>query len=139
MKKPTLKKFQEVAKAQGGNKSKIALVLGVDRWTVHEWCKTDPEFNDAILNCRGNAFDQVLESAVAAAAGIPKKNRKGEITGWKSYPDAQLAKYLLSTIGKTEGFGESIDITSGGAPIVPTKITSRKQAVDFLDNLEKEY
>lgn len=139
MKKPTIIKFREIAERHGGNLTKIAEEIGVQRWTVYSWCKADVEYQQAIKDQRGKAFDDIYRSAVQIAKGIPKLNRKGEIVGWKSYPDSQLAKYLLSTLGREEGFGESIDITSGGAPIVPTKITSRKQAVDFLDNLEKEY
>lgn len=139
MKKPTLKQFKEMAERHGGNMTKIAEEAGVMRSTVHNWCNADVEFKQVIKDQRGKAFDEVYRSAVQIAKGIPKLNRKGEIVGWKSYPDSQLAKYLLSTLGREEGFGESIDITSGGSPIVPTKITSRKQAVEFLDNLEKEY
>lgn len=139
MKKPTISRFREAAERHGGNQTKIAEELGVMRCTVREWCKADPEFDAAIKDQRGKAFDDVYKSAVQLAAGIPKRNRKGEIVGWKSYPEPTIVKYLLSTLGKDEGFGETVDITSGGAPIIPTKITSRKKAKEYFDSIEKEY
>ena len=139
MKKPTLQKFKELSERHGGNQTKIAEEMGVDRLTVRSWCRNDPEFDDVIKNQRAKSFDEIYKSAVQLAKGIPKRNRKGEIIGWKSYPEPTIVKYLLSTLGKEEGFGESVDITSGGAPIIPTKITSRKKAKEHFENLEKDY
>lgn len=110
MKKPTIKRFREVSERHGGNQTKIAEELGVMRSTVREWCKTDPEFDAAIKEQRGKAFDEVYKSAVQLASGIPKKNRKGEVIGWKERPDPTLSKYLMSTLGRDEGFVETTKI-----------------------------
>ncbi len=104
MKKPTLKRFKELAMKHGGNKTKIAAELGVGRLAVHEWCKSDADFAAAITEQRGEAFDKVLQSSVLLATGIPKM-RKGKVVGWVEKPDPKIAIYLLSTLGKEEDFG----------------------------------
>ena len=56
------------------------------------------------------AFDEVYKSAVQLAAGIPRRNKKGDVIGWKERPDPTIAKYLMSTLGKDEGFVETTKV-----------------------------
>ena len=107
--KPKLHRFEEVAKKSGGNISRIADVFCVSRLTVYRWCKADVKFQAAIKEYRGRLFDQCLETAEIIANGIPKKNDDGEIIGWNERPNSWMLKYLLSTLGRFEGFGETID------------------------------
>ena len=38
--------------------------------------------------------------------GIPEKDESGNFVGWRERPDGYMIRYLLSTLGRNEGFGE---------------------------------
>ena len=66
----------------------------------------DVEFKDAISDERGALVDECLVSARVLALGIPEKDKDGYFVGWRERPDGYMIRYLLSTLGKSEGFGE---------------------------------
>ena len=47
-----------------------------------------------------------MVSARVLALGIPEKDEKGNFIGWRERPDGYMIRYLLSTLGRKEGFGE---------------------------------
>lgn len=108
-KKPNILKFREVLHKTGGNLSKVASVFNVTRKTVYDWAKADNQFKDAITDERGSLVDECLVSARVLALGIPEKDENGNFIGWRERPDGYMIRYLLSTLGREEGFGETHD------------------------------
>lgn len=134
-KKPTLKKFREACEACRGVKMKIAKAFGVARITVDEWCKNDPEFAKAVDEYKGQLLDECLNSARALAIGIPELNDRKQIVGWKEKPDGYMLRYLISTLGRREGFGDSLDVTSNGETIRQEPI--RIEVIDRRDKVQQ--
>lgn len=132
MKRPSLKKFKEVAEACGGTVGKMATALGVYRQTVYKWCAAEPEFQAIIDEYRGKLLDECLRSARVVSIGIPKLNEKNQIVGWIEKPDGYMLRYLISTLGRKEGFGEAIDVTTKGDSIKPDPIT-----IEVIDKREQ--
>ena len=78
------------------------------------WVQTDRDIDNAIRESRKKMLDNALATAQVVALGIPIKDQQDRITGWEVPPDTSMLKYLLSTLGKDEGFNNNIDITTGG-------------------------
>ena len=77
-------------------------------------------------------MDKCLETADNLANGIAlyEMGENGPVfAGWKVQPDASMLRYLLSTLGRKEGLGEAIDVTSGGERITPEPIM-----IEVIDN-----
>ena len=128
-KKPTIEEFAKVLKATDGNLTAAATVIKCDRSTIREWANNDPEFQKTIDNSRRGLLDQCIQTAKTVAMGIPLREN-GQITGWVSPPDPGMLRYFMSTLGRDEGFGDKLDITSDGKSIAPIQIeviTSRDQ------------
>ena len=106
MKRPDIEKFREVLRSSGGNITKVAAAFGVNRGTVYNWAKEDEEFRQSVKDERGLLVDECLASARMLALGIPERDSKGNFTGWLERPDGSMLCYLLSTLGRNEGFGE---------------------------------
>lgn len=130
--KPSLAKFAEVVEVCRGVISKIAEALQVDRTTIYNWCNKDPRYQAVIDNHKGKFLDECLKSGRILALGIPKLDAKKQVIGWKERPDGQMLRYFISTLGRREGFGEQIDVTSKGESIKPDPIV-----VEVIDNREK--
>ena len=117
-KKPDIETFRKVLRNSGGNLTKLAATFKVARKTVYEWAKEDSDFKDAISDERSSLVDECLVSARVLALGIPEKDENGNFVGWRDRPDGNMLRYLLSTLGRNEGFGENIDITTNGKDVV---------------------
>ena len=122
--KPSIRKFREVLRKTGGNITKAAAVFGVNRGTVYNWTKEDETFYQALKDERGLLVDECLAFARILALGIPERDDKGNFMGWLERPDGNMLRYLLSTLGKDEGLGESMDITTNGKEITLPKLTA---------------
>ena len=105
-KKPKIEDFRKILRKSGGNLTKVAAIFKVARKTIYQWAKDDVEFKDAISDERGALVDECLVSARVLALGIPEKDEKGNFIGWRERPDGYMIRYLLSTLGRKEGFGE---------------------------------
>ena len=105
-KKPNIDDFRKILRKSGGNLTKDAATFKVARKTIYQWAKEDVEFKDAISDERGALVDECLVSARVLALGIPEKDESGNFVGWRERPDGYMIRYLLSTLGKSEGFGE---------------------------------
>lgn len=118
-KKPTLKKFKQIAEKWAGVKYRIADELHVNRCTIDVWCDNDPEFAEVIQDYRRKNVDEYAQVARVLALGIPEVDPvTKKITGWKVPPDANMLKFLLSSQqGRREGFGETLDVTSNGKSV----------------------
>lgn len=111
MRKPSLDEFEDAIRKTGGNLSQTAGLLGVTRQTVHNWVREDGEFKSVVQDSRKKLFDQCLDAARIIALGVPHIDpATGHILGWKEKPDGQMLRYLLSTLGRDEGFGESVNV-----------------------------
>lgn len=136
--KPKLKRFKEIAAAYDGNVSKIADALGVQRNSVYRWMQSDSAFKEIIEEYRQRLFDRCLETAKVFANGIPRMAETPEgVTqvGWIAPPDGQTLRYLLGVLGKKDGFGESIDVTTNGESIKPETLTI--EVIDKREQVEK--
>lgn len=131
MKKPTLKRFKEALERAGGNLTNTAAALGCDRSTVWAWSKNDEAFAMAIENSRKKILDRCISTSQILAFGIPEKDEHGNVVGWRERPDAGMLRYFMSTLGRKEGFGESLDITTNGNAI-KFPIISDKDLQDFI-------
>ena len=130
-KNPTFEVFEQAAVAAKGVVSKIADALGVDRRTIYYWCEKDKRFEAIIENYKGKFLDECLRSGRILALGIPK-DKDNLKKGWIQPPDGQMLRYFISTLGRKEGYGESIDITSKGESIKPDPIV-----VEVIDSRDK--
>lgn len=116
---PDIETFREVVKKCRGNLSRVAESFGVTRTTVENWKKKSPEHTQVVQDARMKMFDNVLGTAEILALGIPDRDENGKFVGWVERPDPSIVKYILGSLGKKEGFGDSIDITTNGKDIVP--------------------
>ena len=105
-KKPNIEDFRKVVRKSGGNLTKVAATFKVARKTIYQWSSSCSEFKDAISDERGALVDECLVSARVLALGIPEKDENGNFVGWRERPDGYMIRYLLSTLGRNEGFGE---------------------------------
>ncbi len=112
-KKPSLDEFEEAIRISGGNISEAAGRLRVTRQTIHNWLKVDAEFKSVVDDSRKKMFDRCLDTARILALGVPRV-KEGKFVGWIERPDSGILRYLLQTLGKDEGFGNSLDLTSDG-------------------------
>lgn len=113
MKKPTATEFLDIVEKMGGNMTDVANAFGVSRTAVYNWINEDEEFKNIKNDSRKKLFDRCLESARYLACGIPKVEN-GQLKGWIERPDPATIRYLLSVLGRDEGFGNNIDLTSAG-------------------------
>ena len=111
MRKPNFDEFEDAIRKTGGNLTQTAGILGVTRQTIHNWIREDEMFKAAVKDSRMKLFDQCLDAARIIALGIPHIDpATGHIIGWKEKPDGQMLRYMLSTPGREEGFGESVNV-----------------------------
>ena len=120
VKKPKIKDFKRACDATKGDLTKMAVAFDVTRRTVRNWCNADAKFQEALDEYRGRSLDECLNRAKQLALGIPKiveKDGKPIIAGWIEKPDGYMLRYLIGKLGKDEGYGDSIDVTSKGESI----------------------
>lgn len=123
MKKPDFEQFKEVADACQGNLTKIAQAFNVVRQTVYNWLAEEKKFREVVNDYKMRLYDDALTAARALTVGVPKVNEKGQFVGWIERPDPNMVRYILSTLGKDEGFTERRDITSNGESLFPKVIS----------------
>lgn len=134
--KPTFKKFEKAVSKYGGNLTKVAESFGVSRTCMYKWVNDDPKFKEVVEDARMRLFDECLSTARIVAAGIPNVVN-GKIVGWDERPDSNMLRYLLGSLGKKEGFGESIDVTTGGEKIGINMF--RVLTKDEMKNFDKKF
>lgn len=120
--KPDIDVFEDVVKKCRGNLSKVSAAFNVSRTTISAWVKEDEKFKAIVNDARMRLFDDCVAVSEVVAMGIPDKDADGKLIGWRDRPDGNMLRYLMSTLGRSEGFGESLDITSGGSSIAPHKV-----------------
>ena len=86
-------------------------------------------------DARGEFLDEVISTARVVALGIPLKDDNGNFAGYQVPPDGSMLRYLLSTLGRNEGFGEHIDVTTDGKALSGITLTP-KEAQDYIKQIE---
>lgn len=133
---PPIEKFKEAMTKYRGNLSQVARVFGVSRHAVYDWMNKNPEYKAVLNDARGEFLDEVISTARVVALGIPLKDDKGNFAGYQVPPDGSMLRYLLSTLGRTEGFGEHIDVTTDGKALSGITLTP-EQARDYIRQIEE--
>ena len=131
MTKPSLKTFEAAMTKCGGNLSKVADSFKTSRTQVYRWVNSDKSFKEIVTDARMRLFDECLSTARVVSVGIPDI-QNGKMVGWIEKPDSGMLRYLIGCLGRNEGFGESVDITTGGE-----KVGLRFQLVASKDELVK--
>lgn len=131
---PTLEKFSKLAKELLGNKTAIAEQLGVSFNTLHKWCEENSDFAEAISHQTEKRLDSYLDRAHLLAMGIPEKEN-GIIVGWKVPPDAPTLRFMIEKYGVRRGFGDKLDITTGGETI---NTGFKIEIIDKREDVKKE-
>lgn len=120
----------------GGNVSAVARAFGVRRCTVYEWLQS-PEYKQVLDDARGSFLDEALTSARILVRGIPEI-QNGKQIGWITPPDSGMTRYILGTLGRNEGFGERIDVTTNGESLKNQSMTPN-EAKAFIAQIEKDF
>lgn len=139
--KPKLAKFREAAEKYGGNITKIAKAFNVSRTQVYNWVNNYGEYKTVIEDSRGSLFDDCLSTARVLALGIPDV-RDGKVVGWIERPDSFMVRYLLGTLGRKDGFGDSIDITTNGKDVNGVnmfRVLTPEEIRNFNNHFNEEY
>lgn len=137
--KPDLQTFREAVIKYNGNISKVAEAFGVWRSAVYTWMCDDEQFQAVVDDARMKMFDRCLATADIVANGIPDI-QNGKVVGWVERPDGNMLRYLLGTLGKKEGFGESIDITTNGKDINSLfRVLTKDELATADEQFEKDY
>lgn len=111
-KKPSLDEFVDFLRKTGGNLTQTAGIMGVSRQTIHRWMREDEEFKAAVQNERKALFDKCLDVSSIVALGVPILDpQTGAFMGWRERPDGNMLRYLMSTLGRDEGFGEQTTVS----------------------------
>ncbi len=55
-------------------------------------------------------LDDAVMTCNIVALGIPIKEPQGCVVGWEWPPDSSMLRYLMSTLGKDEDFGEDVTL-----------------------------
>lgn len=136
--KPKINKFRKAVEQYGGNLTKVAKSLKVSRSQVYNWINEDPEFKTIVDDTRLELFDVCITSARVLAAGIPDI-QGGKMVGWIERPDSGMVRYILGTLGRKEGFGENIDITTNGKDIPGNPNLFRVLTPEDIRNFDKHF
>lgn len=138
--KPTFKQFEKAISKYGGNLTKVAESFRVSRTCMYKWVNDDPKFKEAVDDARMRLFDECLSTARVVAMGVPKVE-SGKMVGWNQYPDSSMLRYLMSSLGKKEGFGESVDVTTGGEKIGVNlfRVLTKEDIQNFDKKFDEDY
>ena len=110
-KKPTYDALREALAKAHGNLTNTAALLGVSRVSLWIYARDDEEFGRIIKDSRKTTLDNL-------ALGIPDIDPvTKKVVGWVEKPDGQMLRYFMSTLGRDEGFGDALDVTSKGEKI----------------------
>ena len=147
---PDIETFKKVAKRLRGHKSNMADYFGVDRHTLKKWMNENPEYEIVVNDSRMRCFDDVYDRMYLLATGIPDYKevedpdgkKRVVFNGWIERPDGQTGRYLLGTLGREEGFGEHIDVTTNGESmnrnvVCVREIKSPEDARKILDDIKR--
>lgn len=129
--KPNIEEFRRVSEALMGNISKIAYYFDVDRRSVYRWLSNEG-YREAIEDSRGAFFDECMQMARLVALGVPELDENGKFKGWKVRPDSRMLRYLISTLGKDEGFGKNIEPETNRNDLPAARVLTKSEYVEIM-------
>lgn len=141
MMKPNIEAFRTAVEKYGGNLTKVAEAFNTSRTNLYKWLKSDNDFQLVVDDARGKMFDECLSTARVLALGVAKVEG-GKVIGWEERPDGNMLRYLLGTLGKKEGFGESLDITTNGKDIAVSglfRVLTKDEVENFDEQFDQDY
>lgn len=141
MMKPDIEAFRTAVEKYGGNLTKVAEAFNTSRTNLYKWLKADENYQMVVDDARGKMFDECLSTARVLALGVANVEG-GKIVGWAEKPDGNMLRYLLGTLGKKEGFGESIDVTTNGKDIMGAnmfRVLTREEMSNFNEQFDKDF
>ena len=59
--------------------------------------------------------------------------------GWRERPDGYMIRYLLSTLGRNEGFGEVQEMEGDAASTEAPRTLTKEEAKELWNKLDNEY
>ncbi len=133
---PPIEKFKEAMTKYRGNLSQVARAFGVSRHAVYDWINKNSDYKSVLDDARGEFLDEVVATARVVALGIPLKDDNGNFAGYQVPPDGSMLRYLLSTLGRSEGFGEHIDVTTDGKALNGIALTPQ-EAREYIRKIEE--
>ena len=133
---PPIEKFKEAMTKYRGNLSQVARAFGVSRHAVYDWINKKPEYKNVLDDARGEFLDEVVATARVVALGIPLKDDAGNFAGYQIPPDPSMLRYIMSTLGRNEGFGEHIDVTTDGKAL-EARILTPQEAREYIRQIEE--
>ena len=139
--KPNIEAFRTAVEKYGGNLTKVAEAFSTSRTNLYKWLKCDDDFQMVVDDARGKMFDECLSTARVLALGVAKVEG-GKVIGWEERPDGNMLRYLLGTLGKKEGFGESLDITTNGKDIAVGglfRVLTKDEVENFDEQFDQDY
>ena len=139
--KPNIEAFRTAVEKYGGNLTKVAEAFNTSRTNLYKWLKSDNDFQMVVDDARGKMFDECLSTARVLALGVAKVEG-GKVIGWEERPDGNMLRYLLGTLGKKEGFGESLDITTNGKDIAVGglfRVLTKDEVENFDEQFDQDY
>lgn len=139
--KPKIEAFRSAVEKYGGNLTKVAEAFSTSRTNLYKWLKADEDFQMVVDDARGKMFDECLSTARVLALGVAKVEG-GKVVGWEEKPDGNMLRYLLGTLGRKEGFGESIDVTTNGKDITGGalfRVLTKDEVSRFDEQFDDEY
>lgn len=132
--KPTYEELKDALKKTRGNLTNTAKLLGISRTTLWRYGKDNPEMGDLIKESRKEKLDQFVSTAELLALGIPDIDPDTKkVVGWIEKPDGLMLRYFMSTLGRDEGFGDNIDVTTNGKDInnvLQVEVIDKRSDVD---------
>lgn len=135
--KPTYEELKDALKKTRGNLTNTAKLLGISRTTLWRYGKDNPEMGDLIKESRKEKLDQFVSTAELLALGIPDIDPDTKkVVGWIEKPDGLMLRYFMSTLGRDEGFGDNIDVTTNGKDInnvLQVEVIDKRSDVDNDD------
>lgn len=134
---PPIEKFKEAMTKYRGNLSQVARAFSVSRHAVYDWMNKNPEYKAVLDDARGEFLDDVISTARVVALGIPLKDADGNFAGYQVPPDGSMLRYLLSTLGRNEGFGEKQEVEMKVG--IHDREISREEAIAIIKELEENY
>ena len=140
--RPDLETFTEVAELHGGNITAIAKAFKVSRRCVYNWIDEDPEFERLIRLSRRSIYDMALQATRVLLSSIPIVDENGTVTGWSNLPDSPMARYVLGSLGKDDGFGNKVDVTTNGKDINCGnlfRVLTKEEIENFNEHFDNEY
>ena len=139
--KPNIEAFRTAVEKYGGNLTKVAEAFNTSRTNLYKWLKSDNDFQMVVDDARGKMFDECLSTARVLALGVAKVEG-GKVVGWEERPDGNMLRYLLGTLGKKEGFGESLDITTNGNDLAVGglfRVLTKDEVENFDEQFDQDY